>query len=91
MFREAGWARVVGAKNTPGVALANIALGGSVFFLSHRLYRKGGAWRKVAISVNFVQASLNTTGGVINIRRRSSSRREIDSELLEANAFSVSW
>ncbi len=89
-FSEGGWATSVlgiDGRNTKGIVAANVAGGASVLIASHFLSKKGGNWRKLAIGLNFVQASLNMSGAIGNIRKVNAAR----ATLVPAGAINIRW
>jgi hypothetical protein len=65
--RETGWAGVFGQKNTNGVVAANVLLSTGFDLLDRRLYRRGGKWRIVAITLNFAKGLDNGMSAFHNI------------------------
>jgi hypothetical protein len=65
---ETGWAGCLGRRNTVAVIAANVALNAGLNLLSRRIYRRGGRWRVLAITVNVLKGTDNLMAGVHNIR-----------------------
>ena len=66
--QETGWAAMAGPRNTNGVVLSNVALNLGIDLLNRKLYRRGGKWRFVAMSLNVLKGTGNIVCGVNNIR-----------------------
>jgi hypothetical protein len=66
--RENGWAAFLGNRNTFGVVSANVLLNTGFDLLDRRLYRRGGRWRIMAISLNVAKATGNWVDGFHNMR-----------------------
>lgn len=74
-FNEVGWTKsVFGVDNPAGVVALNTARSIAVLWLSHKLYQKGGNWRKVGIGLNFIQGFDGLGSGLRNIQTRSRTR-----------------
>lgn len=65
---EDGWARCFGERNTFAVTTANVALNAGIGTLSHRLYRRGGRWRFVAIGLVTAKTVSSALAGAHNLR-----------------------
>jgi len=65
---ETGWAGIVGRRNTDGIILSNVALNLGIDLLDRKLYKRGGKWRTVAVSLNVLKGTGNMVCGINNIR-----------------------
>ncbi len=86
-FTETGWTSMLGIRDTDArsIVIANAIYGAGLLTVNHLLYKKGGAWRKVAIGLNFFQASLSLYGAVANNRKMNYEK----SNLVPRGAFNV--
>lgn len=64
---EAGWASFLGKRNTGAVVAANVLLNAGVSMLDRKLYRRGGHWRYLAITLNLLKGTDSVVAGVHNI------------------------
>jgi hypothetical protein len=65
--REAGWARMFGARNTGAVVAANVGLAVATSFVATKLYRKGGYWRILGIGLNLYKGTDSFMSGAHNM------------------------
>ena len=64
---ETGWAGRFGRRNTFAVVGANVGLNAGIDLLSRRIYRRGGRWRILAITLNVLKGTGNMMAGIHNI------------------------
>lgn len=74
---ETGWAGVLGKRNTFAATTANIGLNFGVNLLSRRIYRRGGAWRWVAIGLNLWKGTDSWMAGAHNVNVGASFDRRV--------------
>lgn len=74
---ETGWASCFGRQNASAVVAANVALNVGINLLSRRLYRRGGRWRILAITVNVLKGTDSLVAGIHNVRRNADVDRQI--------------
>ncbi len=74
---ENGWAGFLGNRNADGVVLANVLLNTGFDLADRRLYRRGGRWRILAVTLNVLKGTENVADGVSNIRMLGSINKRV--------------